>query len=216
MVSLFEVLYEDNHQLVANKSAGVLTQPSGTDQENLEALAKQWIKEKAQKPGNVFLEAVHRLDKPVSGIVLFAKTSKALSRLNEFIRNKQLNKVYLALVEGVPSKKEGTLEHYLIHGEHRSFIASEKDSDAKLAKLHYRIVESKDNQALLEITLETGRYHQIRAQLSAIGCPIIGDHKYGSVQELMDGTIRLHHYRLQVPHPITQAMQTFAVSPNWI
>lgn len=207
------VVYEDNHLLVVNKPAGLLTQPSGTDQDSLEAQAKAWIKEQYQKPGNVFLGVVHRLDKPVSGIVLFARTSKALSRLNETMRNKQSKKTYLAVVEGVPNALEGTLEHYLCHDDHEARVSGAEDPDAKRACLHYRVLEKREGSALVEIELETGRYHQIRAQFSAIGHPIVGDWKYGSSQR--GETIALHHWRLTVTHPITGAYHTFEAGTGY-
>ena len=210
------MLYEDNHLLAVNKPAGLLTQPSGTEQESLEALAKQWLKEKYQKPGNVFLEAVHRIDKPVSGIVLFAKTSKALGRLNSAMRSKDIQKVYLAMVEGVPTLSNGILEHYLIHDDYKARVV-EKDGDgAKLARLSYRTLKTQHSQALLEIVLETGRYHQIRVQMAAIGHPVIGDLKYGSTKPLPNGAIFLHHSKLSMVHPITGEVLAFQSIPEWI
>lgn len=197
-----EILYEDNHLLILNKPAGLLTQPSGTQQPSLEEYAKRWIKVRDHKPGNVFLEAVHRLDKPVSGIVVFAKSSKALSRLNASMRSGQCIKEYLALVEGVLKTTAGTLEHYLRHEDYRTEIL-EKEHGGKLARLHYHLVETRENQTLLNVTLETGRYHQIRAQLAAQGHPIVGDAKYGSRTSLNREGIALHHCQLTLPHPIT-------------
>jgi len=208
-----EILFEDNHLFVVNKPAGVLTQPSGTDQPSLEGICKQWIKEKHQKPGNVFLEAIHRLDKPVSGIVLFAKTSKALSRLQESMRNRKSKKIYIALVEGHLKESKGTLEHYLLHDDYRARIASQNEPEAKLARLHYSVLEHKEDDTRIEIELETGRYHQIRAQFSAIGHPIVGDKKYGSKVTFKNDSIALHHARLVIPHPITGALQTFESPP---
>ena len=178
-------------------------------------MAKQWLKEKYQKPGNVFLEAVHRIDKPVSGIVLFAKTSKALSRLNSVMRDKNIQKVYLAMVEGSPSPADGCLEHYLVHDDYKARIADKDEPGAKAARLTYRTLRANDGQTLLEIVLETGRYHQIRAQLAAIGYPIVGDVKYGSSKQLPNGAILLHHSRLSVPHPITGEMVTIHSKPEW-
>lgn len=204
-----DVLFEDNHQLVLNKPSGLLTQPSGTEQESLESLAKNYIKTKYQKPGHVFLEAVHRIDKPVSGIVLFARTSKALSRLQAALREKKSEKIYLALVEGNVKQAEGTLEHYLVHDDFRATLSDARDAKAKWACLHYRVVRRDEGVTLLEIVLETGRYHQIRVQLAAIGHPIVGDGKYGSRIAFRPDAIALHHYRLKVPHPITGEMQLF-------
>ncbi|MBA3815419.1 MAG: RNA pseudouridine synthase [Parachlamydiaceae bacterium] len=207
--SPFEVLYEDNHLLVVVKPAGLLTQETDLDNHSLENLAKAWLKEKYKKPFNVFLGVVHRLDKPASGIVLFAKTSKALSRLNDMIRSKETTKVYCALIEGKLPKESGTLEHFLRHGDHMSFTTHRGDPEAKFARLHYDEIWNRDNKTLVQIVLETGRYHQIRNQFSAIGCPIIGDAKYGSRLTLSQGIIALHHYRLQLIHPVTKAALSF-------
>ncbi len=196
-----QILYEDNHLLVVNKPAGILTQPSGTQQENLEDICKQWIKEHYHKPGQVFLEAVHRLDKPVSGIVIFARTSKALSRLNASMRAQKLHKVYLALIEGVPDQLDGTLEHYLLHDDYQSQVVSQDTPNAKFCRLHYRVIQQHKKYALLEVVLETGRYHQIRAQLAASGFPVVGDMKYHSHEAYVPNTIALHHSALQFPHP---------------
>lgn len=193
-----------------------MTQPSGTDQDSLEKLCKAWIKAKYQKPGNVFLEAVHRLDKPASGIVVFARTSKALSRLNEAMRAKQTKKVYYALVEGILTPAEATLEHYLVHDDFQARLADPGDPDAKLCRLHYRLIKTKDSKSLLEVTLETGRYHQIRLQLAAIGHPIIGDYKYGSQQPFSPDGIALHHAFLEIPHPITKNTLKIEAPYNWV
>jgi 23S rRNA pseudouridine1911/1915/1917 synthase len=200
-----EILYEDNHLLAVNKPAGLLTQPSGTDQDSLETQCKAWIKEKYKKPGNVFLEAVHRLDKPVSGVVLFAKTSKALSRLNASMRSKAIKKTYYAYVEKLPPRSEETLEHFLIHDDYQARIAPE----GKLSRLHYRTLRKNGSHAVLEIELETGRYHQIRAQLAAIGCPIAGDYKYGAQEAYPYEGIGLHNQRMEITHPITNQGLTF-------
>lgn len=201
---MVDILVEDNHLFVLNKPAGLLTQPSGTDQDSLEAQAKAWIKEKSQKPGNVFLEAVHRLDKPVSGIVVFSKTSKGLSRLNAFMREKSTRKCYTAIVEGSPSNLEGVLKNYLIHDEFQARVSHSADPNAKIARLSYRVVDKSARYSTVEIELDTGRYHQIRAQFAHIGCPIVGDRKYGSRSSLKEGVIALHHSSLQIPHPITK------------
>lgn len=204
---MVEIIYEDNHLLVLNKPAGLLTQPSGTTQDSLEAQGKQFIKTRDHKPGNVFLEAAHRLDRPVSGIVLFAKTSKALSRLQQAIRERHCEKTYLALVEGAPPKPEATLEHTLLHTHHKA----EVHPDGKPAILNYKALKSTKNSTLLEIQLITGRYHQIRAQLAVIGCPILGDTKYGSTHP--SKTIALHHTRLTISHPTTKEELIFESPP---
>lgn len=195
------MLYEDNHLLIVNKPAGILTQPSGTSQENLEDICKDWIKKKYHKPGHVFLEAVHRLDKPVSGIVVFGRTSKSLSRLNASMRDHQFQKIYCAVVEGVPNASEGFLEHYLLHDEYQSRIVSSSEPQAKLCRLRFRLLANNKKYSLLEIYLETGRYHQIRAQLAAEGYSIVGDKKYGSTQDYLAQAIALHHSALKFPHP---------------
>ncbi len=204
------VIAEDGHLLVLNKPAGLLTQPSGTEQPSLEAQAKQWIKERDHKPGNVYLHAVHRIDKPVSGIVLFAKTSKALSRLQETMRSKKSRKIYLAMIEGSLPASEGILENYLVHDDFCAKVVHSKHPEAKLARLSYRVLKKTDSLSWVEIELETGRYHQIRIQFSHIGCPIVGDHKYGSRQHLPNPeAIALHHQRLEIEHPISHEMVTF-------
>lgn len=200
-----DVLYEDNHLLILNKPNGILTQPDDTGQESLEVQAKEWIKEKYQKPGNVFLHAAHRIDKPVSGIVVFCKTSKSLSRMNESIRNKQMNKTYRAWVEGKLPQKEGVLEHFLIHDDFCAKVVTDKTPYGKFAKLSYRVLESSSDRTFLEINLETGRYHQIRIQFSAIGHPICGDSKYGAQTKLAQhNAIALHHYCLEFIHPVSR------------
>lgn len=180
----------------------MLTQPSGTDRESLEEVAKQWLKDKYQKPGNVFLEAVHRLDQAVGGVVLFAKTGKALSRLTKAIREKKMVKIYHARVEGQPKTLKGTLVHFLKHGDYCAQVVSEGVSGAKRACLHYQVIEE-GRFSLLEVTLETGRYHQIRCQLSAIKCPILGDTKYGSKKGYLKEGIALSHVRMEFSHPIS-------------
>lgn len=200
------IVYEDNHLLVLNKPAGLLTQPNDSDEESLEQLAKAWIKTTYQKPYGVFLHAVHRLDKPVSGIVVFGKTSKAVERLNESMRKKECKKIYVALVQGRLPSKEGKLEHYMIHGDFQAQIAKSSDQDAKQAILLYRVIEEKNNLSLVEIELVTGRYHQIRLQMSTIGCPIVGDTKYGSTQAYQPNAIALHHKELDIVHPVTREL----------
>lgn len=228
-----EVLYHDTQMLAVNKPAGLLTQPSGTDKDNLEDRSKVWIKEVKNKPGNVFLHAVHRLDQVVSGIVLFACTDKALSRLNADMRAHKFTKIYHAVTSGTPPKQEGSLRHFLIHDDYRAEVAKEGDPEARECLLDYRVLSTPlktsgsigranspsepplcngslgefalPKMTLLEIQLHTGRYHQIRAQLAAVGCPIVGDEKYGSKVKLPGGVIALHHARLTVIHPVSKA-----------
>jgi 23S rRNA pseudouridine1911/1915/1917 synthase len=204
-----DVLYHDNHLLAVNKPAGLLTQPSGTNCDNLEDRSKAWIKAFKNKPGNVFLHAVHRLDRAVSGVVLFACTDKALSRMNADLRAHRFQKIYLATVSGAPPQRAGSLRHFLIHDDHCARVAHEGAPEARECLLDYHVLNSCADRSLLEIQLHTGRYHQIRAQLAAIGCPILGDEKYGSTVRLPGGVIALHHARLTVRHPVTGAELLF-------
>ncbi len=204
-----QLLFEDNHLLVLNKPAGLLTQPNGKEQESLEHRAKFWLKTVYHKPGDVFLEAVHRLDKPVSGVVVFGKTSKALTRLNTSMREKQVQKIYWAWVEGEISEDEGSLQHFIFHDKFHAKIVHPTYLGAKLALLTYKVLQRKKNHTLLAVELITGRYHQIRLQFSAIGHPIWGDLKYGGKQFFEPDAIALHHYSLQIPHPISKERVIF-------
>jgi len=198
MKHLDNVIYCDNHLLVVEKPADMATQPDLTE------IAKAWVKKKYNKPGNVYLHPVHRLDKAVSGLVLFARTSKALSRLQEMMRERKIIKIYHALVEGQLPENQGRLVHHLIHGSFRAEISKE----GKESTLEYRVLKHEKGVSLLEINLITGRYHQIRAQLSAIGCPVLGDEKYGSKRswptKSQSGGIALHHSELRFEHPVTK------------
>ncbi len=203
-----EVVYCDNHILIANKPANLLTQRDDSSDTSLEEIAKAWIKKEFQKPGSVFLHAIHRLDKPVSGLVLFARTSKALSRLNEQSRNLEIERKYEAVVEGIISTKEGRLDHFLIHGDHKAIIAKEGDDGAKHARLTFEVLQFTSSKTRVLIQLDTGRYHQIRAQFSAIGHPIVGDKKYGASSG--DGLrISLHCQTLRLKHPVSGEQLTF-------
>lgn len=213
-MSLFPPIFESNHLLVLNKPANLLTQPNRVEKEekgqkSLEDYAKEWIKEKKNKPGQVFLEASHRLDKPVSGVVVFGKTTKALQRLNESFRLKETKKVYLAWVEGEVKQKQGFVENYLIHEEFKAKIVSSFHFQAKFARLSYLVLEQSTFCSLLEITLETGRYHQIRVQLAGLGHPVIGDVKYGSKIPFKSEKIALHHHRLEIPDPVSKKIHCF-------
>lgn len=211
-----QILYVDNHILVVNKPAGLATQPSKDLKESLECQAKLWIKKTFDKPGAVFLHAVHRIDKPVSGLVLFARTSKALSRLNACMREGKFMKKYTAVVEGCIGLDRATLEHYLIHGEHKAILSAKDDPNAKFCRLHFTAIERRESVSLLSIDLETGRYHQIRAQLAAIGSAIVGDTKYGAkTAPFTTHQIALHQGMMSFPHPITQQIQTFSCPPPW-
>lgn len=214
--SELEVLYEDNHLLAVNKPAGLLTQPSGSERENLEDLAKEWIRIEKNKPGAVYLHTLHRLDKPVSGVVLFARTSKSLTRLNEHMRNRQVRRIYHAVVDPAPNKKEATLIHYLRHRRLHSDVCAAKDEGAKKAVLQYRVLKPLAGGVLLEVELETGRYHQIRAQFGAVGSPVRGDALYGSETKSRSGGIWLHHRSLTVTHPVTkQVIEIVAPYPGF-
>lgn len=203
-----EIIYVDNHILVVNKPAGMATQASGLENISLEELAKEWIKKEFKKPGNVFLEPIHRLDRVVSGLVLFARTTKALSRLQAEMRAQRISKTYVAEVEGVLGQKEATLEHFLAHGDHKAYLSA---TEGKRAVLHYSAVKEEKDRTLLKVILETGRYHQIRLQLSAIGHPIIGDSKYGSTRPYEREGIALMHTELKFIHPVTKEKQRFTL-----
>ena len=202
----FQVLYEDNHILVANKPNNMLVQPDTTGDVALEDLAKQYIKVKYNKPGAVFLNAVHRIDRPVSGVVVFARTSKALARLNEQFRSKEIKKTYWAIVKNRPEIEAATLENYIRRDakKNKSFVCQKDSKDAKLARLSYKLIASSENYHLLEIDLHTGRHHQIRCQLAHIGCPIKGDLKYGAERSNKDGGISLHARSVEFIHPVTK------------
>ncbi|MBN2479327.1 MAG: RNA pseudouridine synthase [Parachlamydiales bacterium] len=202
-----EVLYLDNHLLVVDKPGNLLTQPDDTNADNLQDRAKIYIKHKFEKKQNVFLHPIHRLDKQVSGIVIFARTSKALSRLNEQLRQKKLTKKYLAVVEGILDVKKGILKNYILHLSHIAKIVNKEQKDAKIAQLEYQVIKENQNSSLLEVDLITGRYHQIRAQLSYMGHPIVGDKKYNSSKDLKE--IKLQCYEVTFDHPVTK--QTLSI-----
>ena len=201
-----EILYEDNHVIVINKKASDIVQGDKTGDETLPDKIKKYLKEKYDKPGNVFCGVVHRLDRPTSGVVIFARTSKALERLNKQFHDKETNKVYWAIVEKAPEKKEGTLINYLKKNEqqNKSYVYDNEITGSKRAVLHYKLLASSDRYHLLEIQLETGRHHQIRAQLSAIGSIIKGDLKYGAKRPNKDGSIGLHARSLEFIHPTSK------------
>ena len=199
-----DILFEDNHLLVVNKHAGDLVQPDPSGSSAMEDEIKTYIKVRDQKPGAVFLGVVHRIDRPVSGAVIFAKTSKALTRLNEMIREGKIHKIYWALTEAAPDPQQGELVHYIWRDSkaNRSRAYDAPKGDAKLAKLRYRIAGAGKRYTLVEVELLTGRHHQIRAQLSKIGCPIKGDLKYGAKRSNPDGGISLHSRRVEFEHPV--------------
>ena len=199
-----DIIYEDNHLLVVNKRSGDLVQPDPDNTSALENEIKEYIRQRDNKPGNVFLGVVHRIDRPVSGAVVFAKTSKALARLNEMIRNKQIKKTYWAITEERPTEEEGSLRHFIARNAktNRSHAYQKPKGDAKEALLDYRVLGASTNYTLVEVDLKTGRHHQIRAQLSAIGCSIKGDLKYGAKRSNKDGGISLHSRKVEFAHPV--------------
>ena len=199
-----EVLFEDNHLIAINKQTSDIVQPDKTNDVSLEEKIKTFLKQKYQKPGEVFLGVVHRIDRPVSGVVLFARTSKALTRLNQMFQDKSVKKIYWAIVKEQPPKEADTLIHYIVRDtrKNKSFAHDKEVKDSKKAILHYKIIDKSDNYYLLEIQLETGRHHQIRCQLSKIGCPIRGDLKYGYNRSLDDGGINLHARKISFTHPV--------------
>lgn len=199
------VVYEDNHLIIVNKTAREIVQGDKTGDTPLSETVKLYLKEKYQKPGNVFLGVTHRLDRPVSGLVLFAKTSKALTRLNEMFRTGQVKKTYWAIVRQRPPQEEGTLVHWLVRNEqqNKSYAYDKEKPGAKRAVLHYKLIGASDRYYLLEVQLETGRHHQIRCQLAKMGCPIKGDLKYGSPRSNPDGSICLHARQLRLEHPVS-------------
>ena len=205
------VLYEDNHLIAVAKKAGDIVQGDKTGDVPLSDMVKAYLKEKYRKPGNVYLGVVHRLDRPVSGIVLFAKTSKALPRLNKmFAEHKDVRKTYLAITGNRPPQSEGTLTHWLTRNEKQNTARAydREVPQSKKAVLDYRVVAQSERYYLLEIELKTGRHHQIRCQLAKIGCPIKGDLKYGAPRSNPDGSISLHAWRLELEHPVSHAPLT--------
>ncbi len=217
MLNPTHILYEDNHVIVVNKQASEIVQGDKTGDETLPDVIKHYLKEKYQKPGNVFCGVVHRLDRPTSGAVVFARTSKALERLNGQFREKETNKVYWAIVESKPPKNSDTLVHFLRKNEqqNKSYASLTEQTGTKKAVLHYRLVASSDRYHLLEIELETGRHHQIRVQLSSIGCIIKGDVKYGAKRSNPDASICLHARTLSFHHPTTkELLKIVAPTPN--
>ncbi|HKL91147.1 MAG TPA: RNA pseudouridine synthase [Allomuricauda sp.] len=202
--SNLQVLFEDNHLIVINKRVGDIVQGDKTGDDPLSEVVKQYLKEKYNKPGNVYLGVVHRLDRPTSGIVLFAKTSKALPRLNKMFAQGETKKLYWAVVKNMPPQESGALTHWLVRNpkQNKSYANSKEVPNSKKAELDYKTLKKLDNYYLLEIDLKTGRHHQIRAQLAAIGCTIKGDLKYGSDRSNKDGGIHLHARSLAIMHPV--------------
>jgi 23S rRNA pseudouridine1911/1915/1917 synthase len=202
---MMEVLYEDNHIIAVNKTCNEIVQGDKTGDTPLSETVKAYIKDKYNKPGEVFLGVTHRLDRPTSGVVLFARTSKALTRLNEMFKShEQIKKTYWAIVQGAPKVPEARLENWLVRNEaqNKSYIAKPGAKDAKQAILSYKTLVKGEHYTLLEVNLETGRHHQIRCQLAAIGCPIKGDLKYGAKRSNPDGGICLHARKIEFIHPV--------------
>ena len=199
-------LYEDNHIIIVYKESGEIVQGDKTGDLPLSFTVKEWLKEKYQKPGNVFLGVVHRLDRPVAGLVVFAKTSKALSRLNDLFRKGEVHKTYWAIVQRDPEVAEATLTHWLGRNErqNKTYAYDREVPGSKKAVLKYRLVSRSDRYFLLEINLMTGRHHQIRTQLAHIGCPIKGDLKYGAPRSNSDGGISLLSHRVEFVHPVSK------------
>ena len=212
-----EVIYEDNHLIAVNKSCGEIVQGDKTGDQPLSESLKIWLKEKYNKPGNVFVGVTHRLDRPVSGIVLFAKTSKALARLNDMFRSGAIKKTFWAIVKRCPSQPEGELTHWLVRNEkqNKSYAYDTEQPNSKKAILHYKLIARSENYFLLEIDLKTGRHHQIRCQLAKMGCPIKGDLKYGFERSNKDGGISLHARSAAFTHPVSkQEITIVAPVPN--
>ena len=201
-----EILFEDNHLIIISKTCNEIVQGDKTGDEPLSEILKRWLKEKYNKPGNVFLGVTHRLDRPTSGIVIFAKTSKALTRMNEMFRNGDVKKTYWAIVKNKPAETEAELTHFLVRNEkqNKSYAYDQEKPNSKKAILHYRIISHSDRYYLLEVELKTGRHHQIRCQLAKIGCPIKGDLKYGFDRSNHDGGISLHARKVSFIHPVSK------------
>ena len=203
-----QVVYEDNHLIAVYKASGEIVQGDKTGDEPLSDIVKRYLKEKHQKPGNVFLGVVHRLDRPVSGLVVFAKTSKALTRLNKMFRESEVHKTYWALTKNNPSQPEATLTNWLVRNEkqNKSYVYDHEVPHSKKAILSYRVIGRSEHYNLLEVNLMTGRHHQIRSQLAAMGCPIKGDLKYGAQRSNPDGSISLLSRHVEFVHPVSKTL----------
>ena len=212
-----EVVYEDNHIIIVNKQSGEIVQGDKTGDKPLSDFVKVWIKEKYAKPGNVFLGVVHRLDRPVAGLVVFAKTSKALSRLGNMFRDGEIKKTYWAIVPKAPIPPQATLTHWLVRNEkqNKSYAYDHEVAKSKKAILDYCVIGHSERYFLLEVHLKTGRHHQIRCQLSKIGCPIKGDLKYGAPRSNPDGSISLLSRKVEFIHPVShQPISIIAKTPD--
>jgi 23S rRNA pseudouridine1911/1915/1917 synthase len=212
-----EILYEDNHIIIINKRSGDITQGDKTGDDPVGESVKAYIKQKYNKLGNVFLGVAHRLDRPVSGVLVFARTSKALERLAKMFREKEMQKTYWAIVERAPELEQGTLTDYIAKNQekNKSRVVSESHKEAKMARLSYKVLSKSDKYTLLEVDLHTGRHHQIRVQLSNMGCIIKGDLKYGAKRSNNDGSIGLHARSIKFEHPVSKdAIQVIAPCPK--
>lgn len=217
-----QVIYEDNHLIIVNKRIGDIVQGDKTKDKPLSDIVKEYIAEKYKKKGNVFLGVVHRLDRPTSGIIIFARTSKALSRLNKMLKEKSIKKTYLAIVKNTPIEETATLIHFLRKNpkNNKAIVFGKDTENTKKAILHYTVIQKLDRYAILKIDLETGRHHQIRAQLSSIKSPIKGDLKYGFDRSNKNGGIHLHAYKIEFNHPVknednsTNKLTFYAKPPN--
>lgn len=210
-----KVIYEDNHLIAINKYPGDLVHGDNTGDEPLEETVKQYIKIRYNKPGDVFLGVIHRLDRPVSGVVVFARTSKALTRMNEMLRDKRIQKTYYAIVTTRPDPLEGTLRHFIAKDEAKNIVRAyqSKKPDTKEAVLHYRVTGELDGKVLLEVNPVTGRPHQIRVQLAKIGCPILGDLKYGAEKPMKNKSIALHCREMSFEHPVLKTQISITADP---
>jgi len=209
------IIYEDNHIIAVNKTNSDLVQGDKTGDISLDKKLKVFLKEKYNKPGNVFLGVVHRLDRPVSGAVIFAKTSKALTRLNKLFKDKEISKTYWAITKNKPTKEQDTLNHYIVRNtkKNKSFAHNKEVPNSKNASLSYKVIASSEKYYLLEIDLHTGRHHQIRCQLEKIGCSIKGDLKYGFPRSNSDGGISLHARKINFIHPIKKTPVLIIANP---
>jgi len=201
-----KVVYEDNHVIIVHKESGEIVQGDKTGDKPLSETVKDYIRDKYHKPGNVFLGVVHRLDRPVAGLVVFARTSKALSRLNEMFRKGEVHKTYWAITKNAPAEPEGTLVNWIVRNEkqNKSYVYDKEVPNAKRAELKYRVIAHADNYHLLEVNLLTGRHHQIRCQLAHMGCVIKGDLKYGAPRSNPDGSISLLSHEITFIHPVSK------------
>ena len=221
MIDKLDILFEDNHLIAINKRAGQLAQGDRTGDISLDQLVKEYIKEKYGKPGDVFLGVIHRLDRPVSGVILYARTSKALIRMNQLFKDHKIQKNYWCIVKDRPQPEEGRLSHYLVKNEdqNKSYAYDKPKQNTKPAILDYRLISSSDRYYLLEVMLHTGRHHQIRCQFARIGSPIRGDLKYGYPRNNEDASISLHARSLEFVHPVRNVpimiLAPVPIDPLW-